>query len=75
MRFHFHFHFAFLVGIPIGITSSTIGLKLCVITPEIKKYKSIIKKTEKKSDEILLLAKSKLNGIDVLKIKMEILKI
>ena len=36
------FAFAFLVGIPIGITSSTIRLKICVITVEIKKYKSII---------------------------------
>ena len=36
------FAFAFLVGIPIGITSSIIRLKICVITVEIKKYKSII---------------------------------
>ena len=36
--------FASLVGIPIGITSSAIGLKICVITAEIKKYKSIIKR-------------------------------
>ena len=36
--------FSFLLGIPIGITSSAIGLKLCAITAGIKKYKSIIKK-------------------------------
>ena len=36
--------FASLVGIPIGITSSTIGLRICVITIGIKKYKSVIKK-------------------------------
>ena len=36
--------FASLVGIPIGITSSAIGLKICAITLEIKKYKSIIKR-------------------------------
>ena len=36
------FALAFLVGIPIGITSSTIRLKICVITVGIKKYKSII---------------------------------
>ena len=30
--------FASLVGIPIGITSSTIGLKTCIITAGIKKY-------------------------------------
>ena len=36
--------FASLFGISIGIASSPIGLKLCVITTGIKKYKSIIKK-------------------------------
>ena len=36
--------FASLVGIPGGITSSEVGLKISVITVEIKKYKSIIKK-------------------------------
>ena len=53
---------ASLVAIPIGITSSAIGLKICVITSGIKK--SIIKK--KKHDKKVLLAKSKLNSIDVL---------
>ena len=36
--------FASLVGIPIGITSSAIGFKICAITVGVKKYKSIIKK-------------------------------
>ena len=36
------FAFASLVGIPIGITSLAIGLKICVITAGIKKYLSII---------------------------------
>ena len=58
--------FASLVGIPIGITSSAIGLKICAITAGTEKYKSIIKKTKKKHDEIVLLAKSTLNGIEVL---------
>ena len=35
--------FASLINIPIGITSSEIGLKICLITTGIKKYKSIIK--------------------------------
>ena len=35
--------FASLVGIPVGITSSVIGLKICVIIQRIKNYKSIIK--------------------------------
>ena len=43
--------FASLVGIPIGITSYAIGLKICGITTEIKKYKSMIKK--KKHEKII----------------------
>ena len=57
--------FASLVGIPIGITSSAIGLQVCVITAGIKNYKAIIKKKKKKQDKIVLLAKSKLNSIVV----------
>ena len=38
--------FSSLAGIPIGITSSAIGLKICGTTPGIKKYKSIIKKNK-----------------------------
>ena len=36
--------FASLVGIPLGITSSAVELKICAVTAGIKKYKSIIKK-------------------------------
>ena len=57
--------FASLVRIPIGIASSTVGLKICVITARIKNYKSIIKK-KKKHDKIVLSAKSKINSIEVL---------
>ena len=58
--------FASLLGVLIGITSCTIELKICAITTGIKKYKSIIKKKKKKHDKIILLAKSKLNNIEVL---------
>ena len=58
--------FASLVGIPIGITSSAIEIKICVITAGVKNYKSIVKKNKKKHDKIVLLAKSKLNRIEVL---------
>ena len=34
--------FASLVRVPIGITSSAIGLNICAIIAGIKKYKSII---------------------------------
>ena len=46
--------FASLVGIPIVITSSAIGLNICAITAVIRKYKSIIKKKKKKHDKIVL---------------------
>ena len=62
--------FASLVGIPIEITSSAIGLKICAITARIRKYKSIIKKKKKKHDKIVLLAKSKSNRIEVLIFKV-----
>ena len=58
--------FASLLGTPIGITSSAIGLKIWAMAAGIKKYKSIIKKKKKKHDKIVLLAKSKLNSIEVL---------
>ena len=50
--------------ISIGIMSSAIELKICVITAEIKRYVS--KKKKKKHDRIVLLAKSKLNSMEVL---------
>ena len=50
----------------IGITNSAIELKICVITLGIKKYNSINKKNKKKHNEIILLAKSQLNSIEVL---------
>ena len=55
-----------MFGIPIGITSSVMGFKICAITARIKKYSSITKKKKKKHDTIVVLAKSKLNSIKVL---------
>ena len=46
------FAFASLVGVQIGIASSTIELKICVITTGIKKYKSINKKNKKHDKKI-----------------------
>ena len=40
--------FSYLLGIPIRITSSAIGLKICAITAGVKKDKSIIKKKKRK---------------------------
>ena len=46
--------------------SSAVGLKICAITAEIKKYKSIIKKKKNNHDKLVLLGKSKLSTIEVL---------
>ena len=58
--------FTSLLGIPIGIMSSGIGLKICAITAGIKKYKTIILKEKKKHNKTVLLAKSKLNSLEEL---------
>ena len=46
-----------------------VGLKRCALTVRVKKYKSIMKKKKKKHDKIVLLAKTKLNTIEVLVFK------
>ena len=58
--------FASLLGTPVGITTSAIGLKICAMAAGIKKYKSISKKRKKEHGKIVLLAKSKLNNIEVI---------
>ena len=55
-----------MIGIPVGITSSPIELKICVIATGIKKCMSVIKKKKKKHYKIVSLAKSNLNSIEVL---------
>ena len=58
--------FASLVCVPLGITSSAEGLKICAITAGIKKYKSIIHKRKGKHDKIVLLGKTNLDTMEVL---------
>ena len=55
-----------MLGIPIGITGSAIGLKICAIDAGIKKYEWIIQKKKKKRDKIVFIAKYKLNSIEAL---------
>ena len=55
--------FHYLVGIPMGISSFSIGLRMFAITAKIKKFMPIIKKRD---DKIVLVAKPKLNSIEVL---------
>ena len=54
--------FASLVGILVGIMSSAIELKICVIISGIK-YKFIIKKKKKRYDKKVLWTKSKVNKV------------
>ena len=58
--------FASLVGVPIGIISSAIGLKICAITTGIENYKSVNKKKKKKHDKMISLSKFKLSSKEVL---------
>ena len=43
--------FYFLVGIPIEIMSLALGLKICLLTAEIKIFKLVIKNKKKKHDK------------------------
>ena len=54
------------LSIPIGITSSSVGLKICATATGIKMYNVIVRKKKKKQNIITLLAKSTLNSIEVL---------
>ena len=58
--------FASLFCVPVGVTSTAVGIKICAIIVRIKKYKSIIKRKKKKHDEMVLLWKDTLNSIEVL---------
>ena len=55
-----------LLALPIGIASSAIRSKICAIVTGIQTYKSIIKKKKEKHNKILLVAKSRLNRIEIL---------
>ena len=58
--------FASLVCIPVGITSSAIGIQICAVIVGIKKYKSIIKEKYNKHEKIVLLGTYQLRTVKVL---------
>ena len=62
--------FASLVCVPVGITSSAVGIKICAITTGIKKYKSIIMKKNKKHNKIVLLGKDNLSTTEALILRL-----
>ena len=57
--------FVSLVGNTVGIANSAVGKKICMKNAITKTYKWIIKKKKKKHDKIVLLAKTKLNAVEV----------
>ena len=58
--------FARVVGAPAGIASASLTLIFSLTTGIIKKLLSITRNKKKKHDKILMLAKSKLNSIEIL---------
>ena len=54
------------MGIPKEIKSSAVGLRIFATTAAIEKCRSIIKKKKKKHYRLVLLAKTKLNSIEIL---------
>ena len=56
--------FASLVGIPIGIGSTAVALKMCALTAAFKKYNPITRKKSNKHNKIVLLATTKLQSIE-----------
>ena len=44
--------FVSLVSVPVGITSSAVGLNICAIIAGIKKYKSFIRRKKKTHEKI-----------------------
>ena len=58
--------FSSVIGAPAGIASASFTLIFSLTTGIVKKLLNITRKKKKKHDKILMLAKSKLNSIDIL---------
>ena len=56
--------FTSLIGIPAGISSASFTLIFSLTTGIIKKLLKVTRKNKKKHNEIVMLAKSKLNSIE-----------
>ena len=57
---------SFNICVTVGIANSAAELKSHALTAGIKKYRSVTKKRRKKHDNVVLLAKTKLNATNVL---------
>ena len=58
--------FASAVGILVGITSSAVGLKICVITDGTRTFKSRTKKKRKAHEQIVFLVETKLKFVSAI---------
>ena len=58
--------FTSIVGAPVGIASAGLTLFFCLTTGIVKKLMNITRKKNKKHDKVLMLAKSRLNSIEIL---------
>ena len=58
--------FTSIVRAPVGIASAGLTLFFCLTTGRVKKLMNITRKKNKKHDKILMLAKSRLNSIEIL---------
>ena len=58
--------FTTIVGAPVGIASASLTLLVSLTTGIVKKLLNITRKKKKNHDKILMLAKSKLNSIEML---------
>ena len=56
--------FATFIGIPIGITSASLSLAFSLCTRLVKKLLKATRNKKKKHNEIVILARSKLNSIE-----------
>ena len=64
--------FTSLFAVPVGITGFAMGLKICAVTAENKKYKikiiiksQLSREKKKKHDKIVLLEKTKLDTVEI----------
>ena len=58
--------FTSVIGVPTGLASASFSLAFSLTTGIIKKLLKVTKKKKNKHNKILMLAKSKLNGIETL---------
>ena len=67
------FVYTSLFYVPVGLTNSVVGIAICAVTEEIKKYKSSYKKIRKKKEhnKIALLGNNLLREYNEIKGKMK----